>query len=553
MVTHYFTLHALAGELDIQLCGGVLQEIFTQQRNELLLTVHRYSTECCLTISVEPALNYVYVRDTVSRAKKNTVDIFHGAAGRTITAVVLQPNERILQIRLDNETMLQTQLFNTSESNILLTTAHGELLEAFKHDKDLKGQDISLGKREFDGRILTEELFFERFLQQNPAESIFARMKAAIPILGSTLAREVLHRSRMAEGQKAGQLEKHQVEELFQSVRRIFDELENPQATIYYRGDVPKVLSVIPLQHLAGSRIESFENVNQAVRSFIAQTFRHHKLDTDKNRVLKRIKKTLEDSRRNADAIEHQITEARRGDEYERMGNLIMANLQNLKKGTKEVEVPDFLDQGRSVRLSLDPKLSPGQNATRYFEKARKARIAHAETRIRLTETMKKISSLETLLLHLDNCQTVEQIKEFSKGHQQELKALGIRTQESNEKTLPFRVFTVSGGFEVWVGKSAANNDLLTTRYANSNDLWFHARGASGSHTVLKLKSKTPPPAEAIRQAAGIAAYYSKMRKASAVPIAYCERKYVHKPRNSPEGTVVLEREKVIFVEPGLP
>jgi predicted ribosome quality control (RQC) complex YloA/Tae2 family protein len=104
------------------------------------------------------------------------------------------------------------------------------------------------------------------------------------------------------------------------------------------------------------------------------------------------------------------------------------------------------------------------------------------------------------------------------------------------------------------VGKSSANNDLLTMKYAKPNDLWFHARGSSGSHTVLRVRDTTHPPGkESIYQAASIAAYYSKMRNASNVPVAYCERKFVKKSKGLAEGAVILEREKVIFVTPRLP
>jgi predicted ribosome quality control (RQC) complex YloA/Tae2 family protein len=123
-----------------------------------------------------------------------------------------------------------------------------------------------------------------------------------------------------------------------------------------------------------------------------------------------------------------------------------------------------------------------------------------------------------------------------------------------NASQPPFRVFSVTGGFEVWVGKSSANNDLLTMKYAKPNDLWFHARGSSGSHTVLKVRDMSHLPGkEAIHQTAAIAAYYSKMRNASNVPVAYCERKYVKKSKGLAEGAVILEREKVIFVTPKLP
>ena len=122
------------------------------------------------------------------------------------------------------------------------------------------------------------------------------------------------------------------------------------------------------------------------------------------------------------------------------------------------------------------------------------------------------------------------------------------------KEKLPFRIFTVDGGFEVWAGKNSANNDLLTLRYAKPDDLWFHARGGSGSHVVLKVRSgKGEPGKKAREQAAGIAAYYSKMKTSGTVAVAMTEKRYVRKPRGSAPGAVVLEREKVIFIHPALP
>jgi predicted ribosome quality control (RQC) complex YloA/Tae2 family protein len=121
-------------------------------------------------------------------------------------------------------------------------------------------------------------------------------------------------------------------------------------------------------------------------------------------------------------------------------------------------------------------------------------------------------------------------------------------------KNCRFRVFTVDGGFEVWAGKNSANNDLLTLRYAKPDDLWFHARGGSGSHVVLKAHSgKGEPGKRAREQAAGIAAYYSKMKTSGTVAVAMTEKAFVRKPRGSAPGTVVIEREKVIFAQPALP
>ena len=112
----------------------------------------------------------------------------------------------------------------------------------------------------------------------------------------------------------------------------------------------------------------------------------------------------------------------------------------------------------------------------------------------------------------------------------------------------------MAGGFQVWAGKSGENNDLLSTRYTKHNDLWFHARAVGGSHVVLKMGTgKGEVSKHAMEQAAAIAAYYSKMKGGKLVPVSMCEGKYVRKPRGAPPGTVRIEREKTLFVEPRLP
>ena len=132
--------------------------------------------------------------------------------------------------------------------------------------------------------------------------------------------------------------------------------------------------------------------------------------------------------------------------------------------------------------------------------------------------------------------------------------ALGLRSKEDGKEEIPFRVFVVDGGFEVWAGKNSANNDLLTLRYARPKDLWFHARGSGGSHVILRSGSAPGEPGKRARQqAASIAAYYSKMRNASLVPVTVTEKKYVRKPRGAPAGTVAVERESVLFAAPALP
>ena len=180
--------------------------------------------------------------------------------------------------------------------------------------------------------------------------------------------------------------------------------------------------------------------------------------------------------------------------------------------------------------------------------------MAVEETAERVKSLERRLSALRMLIGELSDVHTNEALKQFHQSYKILLQEAGYMTTKEKESLPPFRIFAVDGGFQVLAGKSSENNDMLTMKYAKPNDLWFHSRGSSGSHVVLKVNSAQGEPSKrAIHQAASIAAYYSKMKNASSVPVAMTEKKFVRKPKGAPAGTVVLEREKVIFVEPKLP
>ena len=126
---------------------------------------------------------------------------------------------------------------------------------------------------------------------------------------------------------------------------------------------------------------------------------------------------------------------------------------------------------------------------------------------------------------------------------------------ETDNNLKHFRIFELDLGFEVWVGKDSLANDLLTFKYSNQKDLWFHVRGTSGSHTLLKIPDDFEDniPKDIIKTAAEICAYYSKAKNAGNVPVAYTEAKNVQKYKGAKSGSVVIKGEKVVKVKPQIP
>ncbi len=118
-------------------------------------------------------------------------------------------------------------------------------------------------------------------------------------------------------------------------------------------------------------------------------------------------------------------------------------------------------------------------------------------------------------------------------------------------ENIKVKKFLSSSGLEIIVGQDDFSNDQLSLKIAAANDLWFHTAGTPGSHVLLRC-AETGSDKDSIREAAGLAAYFSKMRKGGKVPVHYCLAQHVSKPRGAKAGTVSIRREKKILVKPSL-
>ena len=108
------------------------------------------------------------------------------------------------------------------------------------------------------------------------------------------------------------------------------------------------------------------------------------------------------------------------------------------------------------------------------------------------------------------------------------------------------------GGWKVIAGKTDVDNDYLSLKLAKPNDYWFHVRGMPGSHVVLRTGSREAPR-DTLKQAAAVAAYYSKARHGGVVPVSCTQARYVTKPRGAKPGLVQIRKEITLKVRPALP
>ena len=545
MLSNYYTLVAVAKDLGQKLCGYSLREAYSQQKNELVLSFEGVSGG--LIISCTREINSLFWHPSFSRARTNSVDVLKGAVGMSVRSVDIQRSDRVIGFAFDDGSVLHAQFFG-SKANVLFTDAERRIVDAFKDARTLVGAP----QTPRDGELVLDVTVLRSLIADEADATVFNILRKGLPVLGATLATEVLFRSGIALGTPARDLKPRQIAVLEDSVTRMLVELARPQPRVYLDKDEPYLpyrFAIVRLEHCAEFEEKLFDDIHEGIRYFVSTMRASRAVTSDAEKIRASLVQQRTKLERTSSAIEEDLRATSRADEYERYATTIMANLDTLRKGMKEIPL-----QGQGTIVPLDAKLTPVQNAQRYYAKAKKSRAAYEQARERLDELKASHNLVERLLAALEVTHTKDELRRFMTDHEEDLRRFGIGRKAEERQQLPFRIFIVDGGFEVWAGKSSRNNDELTLKYAKPGDLWFHARGASGSHVILKNNSgKGEPGKKAKEQAAGIAAYYSKMKNASMVPVAMTERKYVRKPKGAPPGTVTLEREKVIFAEPALP
>ncbi len=231
-------------------------------------------------------------------------------------------------------------------------------------------------------------------------------------------------------------------------------------------------------------------------------------------------------------------------------GDLIQANLYRIPKGAAECTVENFYDEQMApVTIPLDPALSPTANAQRYYKSYRKAKTAEQVLKVQIEKAEKELEYVSSVLDAVSRAGSSAELSEI----RQELTEQGyIRSKgkkQKSDKPLPPRQYLSESGFTILVGRNNKQNDRLTLRDADKNDLWFHAKDMPGSHTVILTQGRQPDEATML-MAASLAAYHSKGGTSGKVPVDFTKIRYVSKPQGAKPGMVIYTNQQTMFVAP---
>lgn len=566
-------LAAVVAELKRWIQGGPIQNIRQHSDTDLTFDIRGKGKSHLLYMSVDAKFARIHTTATNLPVPKTAMNfcmlLRKYLKGAFVTSVEQVGFDRVVKIRTEasdgNRNTLILEMMGR-HSNLILVSDAGRILGAAKnitasvsrYRQVLPGLDYMPppGGTKADPMEVTREEFESLRrdgLGESPtADEIKRWLVAAFSGIGPFLAEEIILRS-------GDNPTPDSVRDALQELRQIVTEGNyTPKLITDDRGAASHAYPIPVKQLPAANQHERF-SINETLDTLYRDLIRRGEYDSVYSSLEIAIRRSIAWREQMLKDAEKALIEGEKAERYKQFGELILASIATIEKGQKVAQVTDYYDQEMPViDIPLDEKLTPKENAERYFRRYRKA-AEGADTAIdKQKELRTEIKILETAGEKLPSAASADALKALRKM----LIERGLlRAEPQQEKagkreapefgTAKIRRFTSVDGLEILYGENSQSNDYLTTKIARPNDLWFHARSVKGAHVVVRTGNQPDRvPPTTLRQAAETAAKNSDARHSSLVPVDYTLRKFVRKPRAAAPGYVTYEREKTVDVTP---
>ena len=294
---------------------------------------------------------------------------------------------------------------------------------------------------------------------------------------------------------------------------------------------------------------KAFSTAGETLDKFYSERDNSNRLKQRSSDMIKFLSNTSERISRKLALQREELRECDLKDDLKLKGDLINANIWRLEKGQKKAVLENYYDDNKEIEIALDERLSPAQNAQKYYSEYRKS--VNAE--IKLTELIEKgekeLIYIDSVLDSLMRSTTENEVLLL----RQELAEQGyLRLKGGKQKPpkeLPPMEFISSDGFKILVGRNNKQNDKLTLKTAEKTDIWLHTKDIPGSHVIICAEGNEVPE-NTITEAAVLAAYHSKGKNSAQVPVDYVEVRFVKKPAGSKPGMVIFTNNRTLYVKP---
>ena len=565
-----FTIGLLARELDSALTGGRISKIVQPERDEIILTIRNEGVNRQLLLSATANC----ARAHLTQVKKNNpleppalcmLMRKHITGGR-IAFIRQVDADRILEIGIEHHDELGDPArkriiceFMGKHSNLIFVDGGDRIIDSARRvtDQISSVREVLPGLR-YEHPPAHGKLPFDRA----DAESLFAAMSGmngklhklisqCVSGMSTQTARELAFRATGSEDAHSDECDLRACcESIALNLKAIPDHVA--PAILFGEDGTPVDAVAFEYRSRANLASEPRATISEAMDDFFRSRDLSERIQQKSAALHRTLKKNIERCERKLALQREALLGSERMEEYRLYGELLTANLHLVKKGRRTVSLPNYYEPDMPmIDVPLDEKLSPGQNAQRYFKLYQKARNAKTLAAEQIEKTSAELGYLEGQLDNLTRCEGESELFEL----RQELEKFGYVKPNRSRRQLkqlppsqPMR-FTAPSGRLILAGRNNLQNDKLTFT-AQPDEVWLHAKDMPGSHVIIV---GAEPDDSTILFAARIAAANCKGRASARVPVDYTLRRYVKKPGGAKPGFVIYTHQRTLYVEPMAP
>ena len=571
------TTAAILHEMKSILIGGRIDKIHQPVSDEIRFSVRTTGGNYKVLASANSGHPRLHITEH-TRENPMTAPLFcmvlrkHIAGGKIVN--LSQPNfERILVIDIEsaNEMGDLTTKHLILEimgkhSNLILTDENNKILDAIKrvsHDKSsvrevLPGKTYVLppSQEKQDPTQLNQTQFFS-FLQVQPGQKIQNFLYQSYTGISPIMAAEICHRAQIDPSNACVQLTQTQAEQLYTTFAAVMQDVAMAQYTpaIYYQKAGGKIIDfgVLPMTQFDTLYKKTFSSISAVLEAFYTERDNAAHIKQRAHDTRRLILTNIERCVKKKEIQQKTLRDIANREVWKRKGELITANIYAIAPQSSVFRTADFYEPDLpEIEIALDPTKTPAENAQKYFQKYNKAKRTLAAMQIQQKQNDEELAYLESVLQALDTIKDEADLAEI----RTELAESGFirrtapkKGQAKPKKAKPMR-FISSDGYEILVGKSNLQNDTLTLKTAEPTDIWLHTKEIPGSHVIIRTQGQNEVPIPTLEEAANLAAYFSKAKNSSMVPVDYTQRKNVKKPNGAKPGMVIYLTNKTIYITP---
>ena len=570
-------------ELKEVLVNGKIDKIYEPSKNEIYLGIYSNGKNYLLNVSID-SRNYrlhlsTHQKENPKEALNFCMVLRKHISGSIIKDIYMNGLERIIYIKLETHSELNDIENKTliielmgRHSNIILLNSEDIVVDSFRHLSKLDGsnrniypnekyENIDNSKKDFSSTSFEEfSILINNMHNANDTISLSEFISNIFNGISTNNLKHLLFDLNIEDND----FNEENIKTIYKTLKDfINDDFKNYECKkILISEEKEKYDYYISL-----SKNISNLNTNFVLDDFYALKEENEEIISYRNNVLKYILLLVSKYKERLKNIDIKLKECESMDKYKLYGELITSNLYKIPEyNHKEITLENFYDNNKEITINLNDAISPSQNAEAFFKKYRKLKNTYSIIIKQKELFNEEISYLDTAFDDIKESTTIDEIKNIYEEIIQNLRledTLSIGNTNNKKYKGKIKInnlpstYTIDG-FTILIGKNNKQNDNLTFKIAKPNDMWFHTKDIHGSHVVLKLDKSMDKYDQSkldsiFYKCASFAAFYSKAKLSSNVPVDYTYIKNVKKPKGSNSGFAIYTNNKTLYVNPKKP